>query len=277
MHSNVSDGSCTPEEILDNVKSAGLDLFSLTDHDALHGCAKVKEYRQEGDPLFISGVEFSCKDEGGKYHILGYGYDAAAEPISSLVEKGHMTRFTKLKLRLDALKEKYGFEFSKEDIGSLYSLSNPGKPHIANMMVKYGYAETRNQAFSDYLNRLDIKDMHFRPEEAIIAIAESGGIPVLAHPSYGSGDELYVGEEMENRIKRLMNFGLQGLEGFYSGFTPALQKEILEYADKYNLYVTAGSDYHGTNKIIALGDNNLNDAQQAPKGLKRFLEEVPLR
>ena len=277
MHSNVSDGSCTPEEILDNVKSAGLELFSLTDHDALHGCANVKEYRQEGDPLFISGVELSCKDECGKYHILGYGYDAAAEPISTMVEQGHMARFKKLKLRLDALKEKFGFEFSKEDVASLYAKSNPGKPHIANMMVKYGYAETRDQAFSDYLNRVKIVDMYFRPEEAIAAISKSGGIPVLAHPSYGSGDELYIGEEMENRVKRLMNFGLQGLEGYYSGFTPALQKEILGYAEKYDLYVTAGSDYHGTNKIIALGDNNLEDAQQAPRGLKRFLEEVPLR
>lgn len=274
MHTTISDGTDTPEEILANVRTAGIQLFAVTDHDAIEGCSIISEHLTEHGPLFIPGVEFSCKDVLGKYHILGYGYDPAAEAIRSLVREGHESRIEKLGLRLNALKEKFGFFFSDEDVAALYRNNNPGKPHIANLMVKYGFAATQKQAFSDYLNRAKIPNAQFRPEAAINAILESGGIPILAHPSFGSGDELYTGAEMEERVRRMMNFGIQGLEGYYSGFTPKLQQEILGLAEKYDLYVTAGSDYHGENKMIKLGDNHLQDVRDSPAGLHRFLETV---
>ena len=114
------------------------------------------------------------------------------------------------------------------------------------------------------------------PQEAIEGILKSGGIPVLAHPSYGDGDQLIIGEEMEQRLLRLMDFGLKGLEAFYSGFTPKIQSETLLLAQRYDLYVTAGSDYHGINKMIDLGWTNLEDLSEAPPGLLRFLEDVEI-
>ena len=259
------------------MKAAGIGLFSLTDHDAIEGAEVVKEKRGPEDPLFISGVEFSCRDIYGKYHILGYGYDSSAPAINALVKSGHSSRILKLERRLEALRDQFGFQFRDEDVSGLFANNNPGKPHLANLMVKYGYAANKEQAFSAYLNRLKIKNMHFHPEEAISAILESGGIPVLAHPSYGSGDELILGNDLENRLKRLIAFGVQGVEGFYSTFTLQMQDECLGLAEKYDLYVTAGSDYHGKNKMIILGDNNLPDAQKAPRGLQRFLEDVNFR
>ena len=68
---------------------------------------------------------------------------------------------------------------------------------------------------------------------------------MLAHPFYGSGDQLILGEEMEERLKRLQGFGLQGVEAYYSGFSPKLIAQMLKLAERYQLYVTAGSDYHG--------------------------------
>ncbi|MBR6089770.1 MAG: PHP domain-containing protein [Anaerolineaceae bacterium] len=272
MHSTVSDGTYTPEEILELVRNAGIDLFSLTDHDAVKGCRIIREKLAPGDPLFITGAEFSCKDNGGKYHILGYGYDPDAGAVNELMESGHSNRLKKLKFRIDALKGKFGFGFSEEDIDSLFHLDNPGKPHLANLMVKYGYAKNKESAFSEFLNKLKIPAMNLAPEKAIEAILKSGGIPVLAHPSYGSGDELYTGKEMEDRVTRLVDMGLQGLEAYYSGFTCVLGREILGYAEKYGLYVTAGSDYHGENKMAILGDTHLEDAQDGPEGLRRFLE-----
>ena len=127
------------------------------------------------------------------------------------------------------------------------------------------------------LNRLHVPSSYIRPEAAITAILESGGIPVLAHPPFGSGDELILGEEMELRLRKLMDFGIQGVEGYYSGFTDKLQAQMLDFADRFGLYVTAGSDYHGTSKMIPLGDTNLPDAAQGPAGLRRFLEDVPQR
>ena len=274
MHSVVSDGTDTPEEIITKVRDAGIDMFALTDHDAIKGCKTILGCLSDGDPLFITGSEFSCKDDYGKYHILGYNYDPDGKSIGDVVDLGHGYRMEKVTARLDFIKDTFGFDFSPEDIDALLALNNPGKPHIANLMVKYGYAESKEDAFDKYLNKLRFKDQYVRPEEAIRGILDSGGTPVLAHPPYGDGDQLILGDEMEERLKRLMDFGIKGVECFYSGFTPKLCQMMLGLAEKYDLYVTAGSDYHGKNKLIALGDNNLPEKSEWPEGLTRFIEEV---
>ena len=274
IHTNVSDGTDTPLGLVSSVKNAGITLFSVTDHDATDGCSEIKSNLSEGDPAFIFGVEFSCKDEDGKYHILGYGYDPKAPSIREIVGLGHDFRMTKLKTRLDFLEKEFGFRFSEEDRKNLFALDNPGKTHIGNMMVKYGFAPTKEFAIENYINKCVSKTEYVRPEDAICAISAAGGIPVLAHPSYGRGDELFIGEDMENRLIKLIGFGLKGVEAFYSGFTAPLQKEILFFAEKYRLYVTAGSDYHGGNKLVRLGDTNLTEDSEYPEGLKRFLADV---
>ena len=274
MHSTVSDGTDAPETLLRCVREAGLGLFSLTDHDAIQGCARIMAVRRPDDPVFVSGVEFSCKDEDGKYHILGYGYDPDTEPIQSVVALGHGLRMKKVQMRLDFLKERFGFNFREEDIQALLSLDNPGKPHIGNLMVRYGYAPTKEIAIKEYIDQLRIRSDYVRPERAIEGILASGGISVLAHPCYGSGDELILGEDLEQRVRRLMGFGLQGVEGYYSGFSEKLLYQVISLAEKYSLYVTAGSDYHGTNKLVKLGSTGFANTAQAPNGLLRFLRAI---
>ena len=274
MHTNVSDGTDPPIDIVKRVKDAGITLFSLTDHDAVAGCIEIKNNLSFGDPAFIFGVEFSCKDEDGKYHILGYGYDPKSKPILDIVDKGHSFRREKLRQRLDFLQKEFGFGFSKQDEESLFALANPGKPHIGNMMVKYGYAPTKEFAIENYINKCESKTKYVRPEEAVAAIINAGGIPVLAHPSYGRGDEFIIGDDMDKRLKKLIGFGLKGVEAFYSGFSATLQNEMLAFAKKYALYVTAGSDYHGANKLVRLGDTNLKADDDRPKGMQRFFENV---
>ena len=274
MHTTASDGTDSPEGIAMKVKKAGIGLFAVTDHDAVLGCRKVRAVRKEGDPLFINGVEFSCQDEGGKYHILGYGYDINAAAINAAVEKTHGFRMIKARGRLEFLSSAFGFEFSGGDVNDLLSLNNPGKPHIGNLMVKYGYAPTKEIAITEYINKKKFKNIYLHPQEAITAILESGGIPILAHPAYGSGDELILGDDMDKRIRHLMDFGILGMEAYYSGFTPKIQQEMLFLAEKYGLYVTAGSDYHGENKMVLLGHTNLPCIGEGPEGLHRFLERV---
>ena len=269
MHSTVSDGTDAPGELLAKVAEAGISVFSITDHDAVKSAFKIKEIRKEGDPVFITGAEFSCKDEFGKYHILGYGFDPESEAINSVVDRGHGIRVKKVAARLDFLKSEFGITFPTEEIDNLFALDNPGKPHIGNLMVKYGYADSKENAISNYINKARIKNEHIRPEEAIESIAGAGGVPVLAHPFYGSGDELILGPDMEERLKRLKAFGLRGLEAFYSGFSEKLRRSALTLADKFDLYVTAGSDYHGGNKLVNLGDTGL--AGEYPERLKSFL------
>ena len=275
MHSTVSDGTDSPEQLLSRVTEKGISLFSLTDHDAIKGGLEIIDLLKSGMPAFITGVEISCRDSEGKYHILGYGYDPDAESIKSLVARSHSIRIGKLQKRLDQLKEKFGFEFTDDEVEGLKALDNPGKPHIGNLMVKHAYAPDRDTAFKDFLNHISVKSENIGPEEAIKEIKASGGIPVLAHGFFGDGDQLIIGDEMEQRMAKLKGMGLMGAEAFYNGFTPRLTRTMLEYADRYDLFVTAGSDYHGSNKpLIDLGDNGLDDLSEAPQRLINFLSEV---
>ena len=274
MHTMISDGTDTPEEIILNVKNAGLQLFSITDHDAIKGCSVAAGVLGPDDPRFIPGVEFSCKDEDGKYHILGYAYDMDSEGIQKVVKKGHANRVVKLIARLDFLKEQYGFDFPEEEVDMLFALANPGKPHLANLMVKYGYAKTKEEAIKGYINKRRFGSEYLRPEFAIEGILASGGVPVLAHPKFGDGDEIIAEEDMEARLKKLIGFGLQGLEGCYYIFTRKVREEMLGYAEKYGLYVTAGSDYHGRNKTSEIGDTGLDALEEIPYGMRRFFERI---
>ena len=274
MHSTVSDGTDTPEELLEHVREAGIGLFALTDHDDVKGYDMIRKARKAGDPMLLSGVEFSSQDEKGKYHILGYGFDPDSPSLRQVVERGHAFRIRKITMRLEFLRTEYGFTFSEEEIRGLFALDNPGKPHIGNLMVKHGYAQSRKEAIDRYIDNAPVRDEYISPEEAIQGILGAGGIPVLAHPAFGSGDELIVGDEMDRRLRRLIGYGLQGVEAFYSTFTPKIRAETLAFAEKYGLCVTAGSDYHGKNKLIALGDTKLDQLQAIPEPMKRFLEQV---
>ncbi len=274
MHTTVSDGSDKPREIIANVREAGIGLFSVTDHDAVKGCRIIRRALKEGDPRFINGAEFSCKDEEGKYHILGYNYKPFSRHILGLVDLGHTYRINKVKARLEFIKNEFGFSFPDWEIKKLFEMDNPGKPHIGNLMVKYGYADDRKQAINEFIDKIKFRTEYVRPEEAIEGILKAGGIPVLAHPSYGSGDQIIIGDEMDHRLRRLMDFGLQGVEAYYSGFSKKLTDQMLDFAGKYDLYVTAGSDYHGRNKLVPLGDTGYFDSNDIPEGMVRFLKAV---
>ena len=288
MHTTVSDGTDRPTDLLKLIMDKGIDLFSVTDHDGILGCSQIldelsslkKEAGEETDrslPGFITGVEFSCRDSEGKYHILGYGYDPEAGPINEVVDYGRQIRVEKVSGRLRFLEEEFGFTFSPEEKEELFNMYNPGKPHIANLMLAHGYAGDRKEAFTRYLNKKKFPNMFISPQDAIRGILDSGGIPVLAHPVYGSGDDLIMGQDMENRLRHLMEMGLAGVEGYYSTYTKKMHKEILDFADRFGLYVTAGSDYHGSNKLIELGENGLDEDPEGTKRLERFLNDVTIR
>ena len=280
LHTLISDGTDSLEEIIENVRKAELDLFSVTDHDSIKAGIMIPPMLETIEPeqrtAFVRGIEFSCEDELGKYHILGYGYDPAVPGIAEVVEEGHRMRMRKTKARLQFLQKEFDFRFTEDEIDDLLSKDNPGKPHIANLMIGHGYANDIQDAIKNYINKKEFQNEHVRPEDAIKGILKSGGIPVLAHPAYGDGDDLILGEEMEKRLQHLMDFGLAGVEAFYSGFSPKIESECLAFADQFDLYITAGSDYHGGNKMIEIGWTNLEDMAEAPPGLLRFLRDVEI-
>lgn len=274
MHTTISDGTDTPEELLSVVKSAGITHFSITDHDAVKGAQIMLDLLSPSDPVFIPGVEFSCRDELGKYHILGYGFDPASPSIQEIVKKGHENRMAEVSSRLKALKDERSIVFPDEEVEKLLSLPNPGKPHIGNLLVKYGYAESRGQAITEIINKLNVKSLDLDPQEVITAIRNGGGISVLAHPSFGSGTQKIFGKELEMRVDHLVAMGLQGIEAYYSTFTKEIRDEVLAIAERRNLLITSGSDYHGKNKTVRPGelgtDSPIDYVEKVSAFLKAF-------
>ena len=250
MHSTVSDGTYTPRELFAKVKEAGLQVFSLTDHDGYLGCGEAAELAgRDGGIRFLNGIEFSCEDDRGKYHILGYRFDPEAQSMKAIVRRSHDKRMTEVTGRLKMLEEQYGFAFTQEELDGLMALDNPGKPHMANMMVKKGWAKDINDGIENYLNHCNPEVENIAPEDAIKAVLDGGGIPVLAHGWFGGGGHVPISpEKLRERVSRLAGCGLKGLEGFYSGFSDRQREEILALAEEMDLYVTAGSDCHGANK-----------------------------
>lgn len=274
MHTSFSDGTDSPAELLLHVREADLGYFSVTDHDTIAASEAIPPLLLSDDPLFLSGAEFSCRDALGKYHILGYGFDPASAAIRTVVDLGHGYRMEKLAKRLRLLRERYGIAFSDAEEQALYALPNPGKPHIARLMVLHGLAGSVRQAFDTILNRLHVPDLYVRPEEAVKGILGAGGIPVLAHPCFGDGDQLILGPALRTRVERLMDFGLLGLEGYYSGYSEKLCREVVTLAETHGLYVTAGSDCHGGNKLIRLGDVGVEKTERPSSALLRFIEDA---
>ncbi|MCQ2436093.1 MAG: PHP domain-containing protein [Clostridia bacterium] len=268
MHSVYSDGTDTPDALLENVKKAGVDIFSLTDHDTYAGCEKLRSWLKPGDPYFVGGVELSCKDSDGKYHILGYSYDVAKPSIRDAVMLTHNARMSKLTRRIDYLKE-LGYSFTDYEVSALLTLKNPGKPHIASLMMHKGYVETIDQAF-EIMSGYHGKEIYLSPEAAIDAIIRADGVPVLAHGILGDGSDELTEEQITARIEKLKGYGLMGAECYYSKYTEEQKEIMLSLAAKYNLLITAGSDYHGTNKPVAIGQTNSPD----PEKMQRFYRAV---
>ena len=117
MHSTASDGTDTPEQLLQKVRQAGINWFSLTDHDTYQGAEEILP-KVSGDPVlhFVMGVELSCKDAKGKYHVLGYRFDPDSPSMRRIVKKAHENRTEKVLGRLRFLEEQYGFTFTPKEM-----------------------------------------------------------------------------------------------------------------------------------------------------------------
>lgn len=269
LHSTASDGSDSPLELLEKVRKAGIDIFSLTDHDTYSGCSIIRDNLREGDPTFLGGIELSCFDEFGKYHILGYCYDLRKPSIREAAKVTHSARLEKAMGRFRFLEDNFHFSFSQEEKDRLLQNENPGKLHFVELLIKKGYVKDKKAGFS-LMGEYHGKERKLTPEEAIDAILRSDGIPVLAHGIFEDGTGLLSEEDMARRVRRLKEFGLMGLECWYSSYTPAQTELMLSLAEKNNLSVTAGSDYHGKNKPVPLGASGNPD----PDTMKRFYRSV---
>ena len=275
LHSIRSDGSWTEEELLAELRKRGITVFSLTDHDTIAGIARMEGIVPQ-DMRFIRGIEFSAVSPAGKCHILGYGYDPSSPEFLAAIEEGRHLREEKFRKRLNHLKEWHDIELSEEELRKLSELTTVGKPHLARILMDRDLAGTVQEAIEQYIDDhggKDSGDARISAGTAISAIIAAGGIPVWAHPLGGEGERHLAEDEFREQLETLCRFGLKGLECFYSRYTEAEERFLLKNAQERGLYVSGGSDCHGTNKNIAPGEERA-DKMPADPALLTILEKL---
>ena len=269
IHSNCSDGSDTVEELAEKINSSDLDIVALTDHDTTDGLKKFGECISP-DKKFIRGIELTCLAGEIKCHILGYYINPETPELKALIEKGKILRRRKLETRIKYLKDVHGIELTKEELDWLYSRRSVVKTHLANILVKRGLAKSNIPAMKKYLDDCKTGNTKFDGIEAINVIKKSGGIPVWAHPLGGEGEEHISQDLLQKQLIKMKEYGIEGLECYYSRYSEEEIKFLVKTAKENNLFITGGSDYHGTNKDIPLGRLNNKDIKIDAKNFTIF-------
>ena len=265
LHSNNSDGSDSVQILYNEICNAKLNVFALTDHDTISGLEEM-ENLISSDIKFIKGVELTSLCNDIKCHLLGYGVDYNNLELKNLIEKGKLLRRQKLETRIDYLKNTWNIELTDEEKQWLYSRKSVVKTHVANILVKRGLAKDNLSAMQKYLDACKTGNTRFSGEEAISAIKNSGGIVVWAHPLGGEGEVHLTKEKFIPKLEKMLDFGIQGLECFYSRYNEEESLFLFECTQKYNLFASAGSDYHGANKSnIKIGKLNCDNKTIDPK------------
>ncbi|MGA8164818.1 MAG: PHP domain-containing protein [Waddliaceae bacterium] len=237
-HSTCSDGTLSPKEIVDLAKSLGLSGLSITDHDTICAYKSSLPYAGEIGIKMISGVEFSTEHKGVSVHILGYSFSLKNPAVHEFCLK-HKERREKRCLAILELLRLHQMPILKEEIHSLQPKGNIGRPHIALAMVKKGYVQSVEKAFTRYLGDgrpCYVKGEAFSVEESIDLIHQANGIAVIAHPHLIKPPAI---------LNDLLNMDFDGLEGYYASIGSRTHVDWIELAKKRNWIVTGGSDFHG--------------------------------
>ncbi len=247
VHSNKSDGSKTPSELVDIALSKGLSAFALTDHDTTEGLAEAMEYAKDKDIEVIPGIELSSEYKGRDIHIVGLFIDPNNERFQKHLTDFKDSRVNRNNKMCQLLRDEAGMDISYEKLMEAYPGSVITRAHYARYMLDHGYVKSLPEAFERYIGdhcKYFVPREKITPEDAVKLILESGGVPVLAHPVlYKMGKE-----QLDILVARLKEAGLQAIEAIYSTYAPSDERDIKALAKKYNLAISGGSDYHGDAK-----------------------------
>ena len=260
LHSNNSDGSATVKELVDTVLNSGIKIFALTDHDTVAGVNEAEKYTPKGIK-FIKGVELTCKARNIKCHILGYNINPDNKELTELIELGKKLRKQKLETRIKYLKDTWNIELTKSELDWLYSRQSVVKTHIANILVNRGLSDNNVDAMKKYLDGCKTGDTRFDGETAINVIKNAGGTPVWAHPLGGEGEQHLTEQEFFPKLKTMIECGIQGLECYYSRYSTQEIEFLIKCAEENHLLISGGSDWHGTNKTVPIGQLNTDNIE----------------
>jgi len=244
-HTYYSDGELSPQELIEKAINKNIGVLSITDHDTINGIKTVDKNKYP-EIKIINGIELSVKRNKGRMHILGYGIDLENKDLNDKMYELRDNSLNHVLSLMEQIKKDYGIRFKYEDIKELVNANhNLGRPDLAKLCIKYGYASSVQDAFDKYLIDANTKILGHNKgltyEEAIILIKNSNGIPVIAHPKSLELEE----KDLLELLKDMINCGLKGIEVYHSSHSKEEMDYYLKIANKFNLLISGGSDYHG--------------------------------
>jgi predicted metal-dependent phosphoesterase TrpH len=240
IHSTASDGRFSPAEIVHKSVELGLTIISLTDHDTVDGISAALAAAKAFPGLkVIPGVEISTDMPTDEVHVLGYFVDYTDHELQTSLERMRNSRQQRAQKMIAKL-ENLGIHLEWPRVQEIAGGGSVGRPHLAQAMLEKGYISSLKEAFTKYISRggpAYAKRDKMTPPEAVRLILRSNGLPVLAHPLFITDPEKLVVE--------LKAAGLVGIETYYDSYTADQIDILVSLANKYNLVVSGGSDYHG--------------------------------
>ena len=266
-HSSVSDGTETPSELVHAAAAAGVGTVALTDHDTTAGWAEAARAAGEAGVTVIPGMELSTRVEFASVHMLGYLFDPDDPALMAETERIRAGRLQRAEDMVRRIGEDYDITWA-DVMAQATDGATVGRPHIADALVARGLAPDRSAAFAGILHwRAGYYLPHYAPDPltGVRLIRGAGGVPVIAHPGTGGRGRVVT----EERLRRLVDAGLFGLEIDHRENTPDGKERLRELADRFGLAVTGSSDYHGAGKPNRLAENTT-----APEVLDRIIEEA---
>ena len=260
-HSNVSDGTDRPDELVHRAAEAGLDVVALTDHDTVDGWPAARGAGAAEGVLVVPGVEMSTRLRGAGVHVLAYLFDPAYPPLATELAQVRDSRANRLS-EMTRLLTEAGMPLQVADVLAVAgSASAIGRPHVADALVAKGYVTDRAEAFTRLLSDGGPAYVpRYAPTtaDAIRVVQGAGGVAVLAHP-WGRGSRRVLDA---TAIGSLAETGLAGVEVDHEDHDPADRAALRAIATAHGLVVTGSSDYHGTGKVgHLLGVNTTDPAE----------------
>lgn len=252
-HTNKSDGTDSPRQLINKAISLGMSVIGVTDHDTTSGWAEATESLR-GTLSLALGSEISCLTEDGmSVHMLGLLFDGQHAAMQVMLEETRDGRLPRMRKMIEKMRHA-GIDISMEDVyKALPNGATVGRPHLADALVNKGIIESRDEAFQGMLNN----DSEFyvshaapTPEDAIRMIRSAGGVAVIAHPFASlRGKILGISD-----FNSLVDAGLNGIEVDHRDQNPDERAMLRGIAQDLDLVVTGASDYHGNGKLNSLGE-----------------------